>query len=71
MVGYQIHFDEMEVMRLKNLATIHKVDVNQLIHNYITKGMAMSVCPAKRKDGKNGIQGKHEGLGRSESDLSL
>ena len=68
-VGYHVHFDESEVARLKNLATILNVDVNQLVHNYITKGMAVTVCPAKREDDTDGLQGEHEGMGRSESNI--
>ena len=69
MVGYHVHFNEMEVNRLKNLAVIHKVDVNQLIHNYITTGMANTVCPAKPEGGDDDIQRENEGLGRSESHI--
>ncbi len=54
-VGYHVHFDESEVAQLKNLATIHNVDVNQLVNNYITKGMGVIVCPAKREDDDDGV----------------
>ena len=68
--SFLVTFDDAEVSRLKNLARIHNMDVNQLIHNYMATGMAITVCPTKRKDDNNGLQRSDEGMGRSESDVS-